>query len=203
MREQVLCWYLWRCLRECREICYWWLQREEGCRTGPLSDRILPDRTSRGLDEEGCTLSAEIKECGELAALVVASQQIHCIFELDFNRQDQRQHFDWEAPPVHIIPQEEILRRLQRTPGVVVHDLDEVVELAVNVANDGHGVLNLDHVWFLLCVGVVVRKTALARLRSSTMSFLWSFPSRLRNLRSILWSTPSAGNSCSWESERW
>lgn len=58
-------------------------------------------------------------------------------------------------------------------------NFDEIVELSVDVADDGDGVLDLDDVGFFLCVRGGVLKMCLALLSSSWYSFLLSLPSRL------------------------
>ena len=128
---------------------------------------------------EAPTFSSEIEEGSKLSAFVVAPQQVNRIFKLDLDCQDQPQHLDREAPPVHIISEENVLSGLERASGVIVDHFDEVVELTMDVAHDCDGVLDLDDVGFLLCVKVYVLKMCLAFLRSSRYSFLLSLPSRL------------------------
>lgn len=96
------------------------------------------------------TLGPEVEEGGQLPALVVAAQHVDRVLELYLDCQDESQHLDGEAPAVHVVPQEEVLGGLEGPASVVVDDLDEVVELAVNVAHDSHWVLDLDHVGLLL-----------------------------------------------------
>lgn len=99
---------------------------------------------------------------------MIPPQKEDCILELDFEGKDEGEHLHRETPPINIIPQKEVLGGLERAAGIVVDDFDEVVELAVNIADDCHRILDLDHICFLFYVMRGIRKTALARLRSST-----------------------------------
>lgn len=127
----------------------------------------------------GLTLGAEVEEGGELSAFVVPPQQEDCVLEFEFDCQDESQHFDREAASVDVVSEEDVLGGVEGPAGVVVDDLDEIVELSVDVSDDGDGVLDADDVGLLFWVWAGIRKVFLALLRSSKYSFLWSFPSRL------------------------
>lgn len=81
---------------------------------------------------------------------MVSSQQIDSVFKLDLDGKYERQYFDGEAPSINIVTQEEILGWLEWSSSVVIDDLDEIVKLSMDVADDGYRILDLDHVGFLL-----------------------------------------------------
>ena len=93
------------------------------------------------------TLVAEVEVGGHLATLVVAAQQVHGFGEVELQRQHQDHDLDRKRAAVDEVAEEEELGFLwsagQR------QQLQQVVELAVNVADDGDGVLEVKQVRLL------------------------------------------------------
>ena len=102
-----------------------------------------------------------------MPALVVASEHEDCILQLDLDGEDETQHLDREGSSVDIVPQEDVLGGLERTSGIVVNNLDEVIELPVDITYNRNRILDLDHVGLFLWVRAMLLKTCLAFLSSS------------------------------------
>ena len=175
----VRCRYLRKCHRGCREICCWWWLLKVDYQRGPWPDRISTGHTWPNLHNNRSTLWSEVEERGQLPAFVVASQHKYCLSKLYLDGQNEAQNFDWEATSVDIISQENVFSCFERSSCIVVNDLDEVIELSVNVSDNGDGIHNFDDVGFLSWVREALLKTCLAFLRSYEYSFLDNFPSRL------------------------
>lgn len=97
---------------------------------------------------------------------MIASKHVDCVFELDFDCENETKDLDREGSPVDIISQEDVLGALKRSTCIVVNDLQKIVELSVDVPNNGDRVLNLHHIGLLLWVETNVLKTCFAFLRS-------------------------------------
>ena len=99
---------------------------------------------------------AEVKESRHLSALVVAAQHVNREREVKFQRVKQKNNLDGEGAPVHVVAQKEVPEAGQSKrvllcafggPANTKH-FDHVVVLAMDVANDGHGVLETEKVRF-------------------------------------------------------
>ena len=110
---------------------------------------------------------------------MVASEHEDCVFELEFDREDEAEYFDGEAAAVHVVPEEDVFCGLEGASGIVVDELDEVEELTVDIADDRDRILDSDHVGLEFWVERGVQKTCFARFSSYMYSFFVSFPSRL------------------------
>jgi hypothetical protein len=91
-----------------------------------------------------------------LTALVVAPQQDDLLGAVDLHGHDQQQHLDRKVAPVHVVPQEDVLRGLRVAAHVGFEQFEEVEELAMEVAHDGDGVVDGHEVglglWLRECV---------------------------------------------------
>jgi len=84
---------------------------------------------------------------------VVAPQHYHLLRTVDLHRQDQQQHLDRKVAAVHVVPQEHVLRCLAVAAHVGLQQFEEIVELSVEVADDGDGVIDGHQIRFGLCLG--------------------------------------------------
>ena len=63
---------------------------------------------------------------------------------------DEPKHFDGEAAPVDVVPEEDVLRALEGPSRVVIYYFDEVVELSMDVPHDCDRILDLDNIRLFL-----------------------------------------------------
>lgn len=80
---------------------------------------------------------------------MVSSQQKDRIFEFYLQGEDECQHLAGKATPIDVIAQEEVLGGLERPACVVINDLDKIIELAMYIPDNGHRILNFDHIGLL------------------------------------------------------
>ena len=93
------------------------------------------------------TLGLEGKIFAQMPALVIASDQMNCVPIQRLQSPKVKDDLDTEIASVHIIAEKQI-SRLIRWPAHF-EQLDQVVELAVNVAADGDGGRHFEHVLLL------------------------------------------------------
>ena len=93
-------------------------------------------------------LVVEAVDLGDLSALVVASQDSDSLLEAHFETDEQRDRLDTVVAAVNVVPHEQIVSI--RTAPTNLEQLHEVVELAVDVAADGHWAFYGLHVHFRL-----------------------------------------------------
>lgn len=63
-----------------------------------------------------------------------------------FQGQDENKDFDGKIPTIHIISEEDIFIFVRTATNAGLYKLKEIVELAMDVASDGHRILNLDQI---------------------------------------------------------
>ena len=95
---------------------------------------------------------------------MVAPQHYHLLRTVDLHRQNQQQHLDRKIAAVHVVPQEHVLRCLAAAPHLWLQQFEEIVELSVEVADDGDGVIDGHQVWLGLCLGQRLLKMEAAYL---------------------------------------
>ena len=88
-----------------------------------------------------------------MPAFVVAPEHDHFLGPGNLHGQDQQQHFDREVAPIHVVPKEDILGLLAVAPYVGLQQFQEVVELSMEISDDGDRVLDGDQVGLGFCIG--------------------------------------------------
>ena len=83
---------------------------------------------------------------------MVAPEHDYLLGAGQLHGQDQGEHFDGEVTPVDIVPKEDVLGCLAGSADVRLEQFEEVVELSVDVADDGDGVVDGDEVGLSLWV---------------------------------------------------
>lgn len=92
---------------------------------------------------------------------MIAPEHVQRIFELYLQGKDKRQHLNRKASSVHVIPQEEVLGRLQWSSCLVIYNFDEIIKLSVDIADNGDGILNLDDIGLKFFIFYVSTEDAL------------------------------------------
>ena len=100
-------------------------------------------------ESEGCTFGSEVEERSELSALMVTPQHVDRILKFNFDGEDKSQHFNREASSVDVVSQEDVLRRIKRSSGIVIDHFDEIIELTMDIAHDSDRILDLYNIGFL------------------------------------------------------
>lgn len=62
----------------------------------------------------------------------------------DFKGQNESKYLDWKGASVDVVSQEEILSWLDWASSIRIDYFNKIVELAMNISDDGHRVLNFD-----------------------------------------------------------
>eukprot|EP00418_Pyrodinium_bahamense_P011884 CAMPEP_0179114870 /NCGR_PEP_ID=MMETSP0796-20121207/53807_1 /TAXON_ID=73915 /ORGANISM="Pyrodinium bahamense, Strain pbaha01" /LENGTH=253 /DNA_ID=CAMNT_0020813103 /DNA_START=363 /DNA_END=1121 /DNA_ORIENTATION=+ len=105
----------------------------------------LPDA---GIAVQAHAFFIETVDLRDLPALVIAAKQDHPLRIADFE-QEGKSHCSNRAPStVHIVAEEEVV--CVRRRATYVKHLFHILELAMDVAHNGHGTLYLDAVWLFL-----------------------------------------------------
>ena len=92
----------------------------------------------------GQNLLSKVERNSHLPRLVIASQKKHGLGEADLEGHQQKQNFEAKVAPIHIVAKEDILVGF----GVSAdsEQLDEIVELSMDVSDDGHGIRDVDKI---------------------------------------------------------
>lgn len=77
---------------------------------------------------------------------MIAAEEVDCVLEFYFEGEDQGEDLDWETATVDVVSEKEVFGGFEWSSGVIVYEFDEVIELSVDVSDDGDGILYLDHV---------------------------------------------------------
>lgn len=85
---------------------------------------------------------------GNLAALVIATEDGDALLVADLQGDEEGDGFDRVIPTIHVVAHEEVVG--VRTAAANLEQLLEIVELAVDVTAHGHGALHRLHVRLLL-----------------------------------------------------
>lgn len=144
VKEELLSGNQWRFHHGCIKTCCLRSLIGADCRIAPSRNHRPTGRIWRGLDSDCCTFCPEVEERCELPALVVAPEEVDCVLEPDLEGEDQGEYLDGEAAAIDVVSQEEVLGWFECASRVLVDDLHEIVELPVNIANDGHWILYSD-----------------------------------------------------------
>lgn len=91
-------------------------------------------------------LVPEIEETGHLPTLVISSNKVDGLREVDFEGVKQYEDLDRKAPSVDKVSQKEVLGPV-RIPAYVQY-LNQIVILPMDIANNGQRVSNIDQVSF-------------------------------------------------------
>jgi hypothetical protein len=89
-------------------------------------------------------LVVEAVDLGDLPGFVVAAQDRDPVFVAHLERQQEGDSLHGMVPAVHIVPHKQIVGL--RDPSANLEQLDQIVELAVDVAADYHGSTDWVHV---------------------------------------------------------
>jgi hypothetical protein len=92
------------------------------------------------------TFYAEVKVGGELAAFVVASEHDYLAGAGDLHGEDEQEYFDGEVASVYVVAQEDVFGCFAVAPDVCVEEFQKIVELTMNVSDDGDGIIDEDEV---------------------------------------------------------
>ena len=87
------------------------LRKGEDYRIAPSRNHRLPGRIWRDLDSVCDTFRSKVEERGELPALMVAPEEVDCVFEPNLEGEDECQYFDREAATIDVVSKEEVLGR--------------------------------------------------------------------------------------------
>lgn len=106
--------------------------------------KVVPDSSIAVL---AAAFGIEAVRLGDTAGLVIATDQMNAVRVAQFETDQQRDGLDTKEAAINVVAEEQVVGVWTRAADF--EDLEQVEELAVDVANDGYGSLDVDDIALL------------------------------------------------------